>query len=123
MFERALMEHPAEIVPSPATDLGEKWWSADGTEVFENGTVYVDGSCTTHGVSELRRASWAAVQVDSNGSVVRRLAGVVPSAWFQTPQVAEHLVMSAMAARLGKAVEIASDCLNVVTQMAKELKE
>ena len=125
LFERALLEHPEVRMEPPAEDAQLEWWDAEeGYEVsierqqFQNATVYVDGSCTTHPLVGCRRAAWAAVVVDrATGALVRRLSGVVPRAYHQTPQAAEFLLLDWVVPALGNGVELASDCLNVVKQL------
>ena len=118
LYERGLLQHPAGEAPQPAGDRDDRWWAEDGSQEFTDCEVFVDGSCTTHAVPELRRAAWAAVEVDAiSGKVTKCLSGVVPSTFLQTPQAAEFVVMEAVAARISAGVSLASDCLNVVQQM------
>ena len=84
------------------------------------GTVYVDGSATTPGIPELRRASWAAVQIDDDtGEEVASATGTVPAAWPQTAQAAEHCGLWETAVRTEAKVCVVGDCAGVVNESRK----
>ena len=119
LYERALVPHPAEVLPPPAEEAAVTWWQDDSIgahspHVFD-GEVFVDGSCSTHAIAARRRAAWAAVEVDpETGQVLRKISGAVPRAFCQTPQVAEFLAVQFVAPSLRLGAQIASDCANVV---------
>ena len=81
------------------------------------GKVYVDGSATTPGIPELRRASWAAVQIDDEtGDEIASASGTVPAGWPQTAQAAEHCGVWETAVRSEAHVCIVGDCAGVVNE-------
>ena len=69
LYTRGLIPHPAEEVDPPAhpfngeTGDGYQVWRTQeiaerhGEEIKLSGRIFVDGSCTTHPVAELRRAA------------------------------------------------------------------
>ncbi len=80
-------------------------------------SVYVDGSCTAHTISELKRAATAAIVQDEAGRTEWRIGLAVPSPMPQTSQAAEFVAMPLLHAYLpaaAAAITMASDCLNVV---------
>ena len=77
-------------------------------------SVFIDGSCTTEDIAEVRRAAWALVWTDDRGAALGKLSGAVPACFPQTPQAAEYLggLVAATVAGAGQAV--LSDCAGVV---------
>ena len=134
LYARGIVEHPDELLPLPAEDVQQRIHvqQRDGSwtnEVF-NGTVpdalmsdeydlYTDGSCSTAALAERRRAGWAVVWADFEGTEVGRLSGVVPRGLPQTPQAAVYLAVLAAGevAQLGH--EVFCDCLGVVRHFAQ----
>ena len=89
------------------------------TPVFKKGrgTIYYDGSATTPGIPELRRASWAAVQIDdTTGEEVASASGTVPAGWPQTAQAAEHCGLWETAVRAEAGALMVGDCAGVVNE-------
>ncbi len=120
------LPHPADTWPAPAASpdaqiiYGE---AADGEEPSDDevrngicGTIYGDGSCTTHVYPELRRAATSIVQRQPGGNVVKRILCPVATPLPQTPQSAEYMVVALVQqlAQKGRHVDLAVDCLNVV---------
>ena len=88
------------------------------------GTVYYDGSATTPGIPELRRASWAAVQIDDDtGEEVASATGTVPAGWPQTAQAAEHCGLWETAVRTEPGVCTVGDCAGVVNESQRLLQQ
>ena len=131
MWSRGWIPGVAELAPAPA-DLELRAWTRDDGETPLHsvdqwaGTmtqyIFIDGSCDTPNDHRMRRAGWAAVEVEPyliNGQLVRRRAvwGTIPSAWPQTSQAAEHAAAVA-AAELGSGTAtIFTDCLGVMKLM------
>ena len=81
------------------------------------GTIYIDSSASTEGIPELRRAGWAAVQIDdATGEEVASISGVVPAGWPQTAQAAEHCALGETAASAEPQVVVVGDCAGVVSE-------
>ncbi len=123
------LPHPADIWPAPASSpdahiiFGE---SAEGEEPANEmdrrglrGTVYGDGSCTTHVFKALRRAATAVVQKPIGSSVITRVRCPVASPLPQSPQAAEYMVAALVQqlANKGCDIDLAVDCLNVARDM------
>ena len=112
------------IMLSPADDKPQASNEQPSAADFEKpifracrGKVYVDGSATTPGIPELRRASWAAVQIDDEtGEEIASAAGTVPAGWPQTAQAAEHCGVWETAVRSEAQVCIVGDCAGVVDE-------
>ena len=66
------------LQPEDQPEIGGSW-------------AYVDGSCDTGPVRELRRAGWAVIFVDDAGRKRCALRGLVWAHLPNTPQAAEHV--------------------------------
>ncbi len=125
LWTSGLMPHPGDVLPRPADaptlDVdyygdGEPPMRSDGRPKIE-GAVYVDGSCTSHVITELKRASTAMVAMGEDGSARWRVRMPVPTPMPQTSQAAEYAALplvQAYAANTNDAFNVASDCRNVV---------
>jgi len=118
---RGIMAHPADGLPKPlATGGTVTEWNNDvnvDARVPENiggGWAFVDGSASRHVVSELRRAAWAAVFEQDDGTVQVTVSGPVWEHLPQTPQAAEHLGTVAAIQLANHPVHLVGDCLGVV---------
>ena len=129
LYSRGVVEHPDEWLPLPAEDVRQRFHMkhSDGTwsdEAFcgsiptalrsSEYDLYTDGSCSTEPLAERRRASWAVVWADLDGTEIGRLNGVVPRGMPQTPQAAEYLAALAAAEVAQPGHEVYCDCLGVV---------
>jgi len=126
LYTRAIFEFPDEV-PAPLVEGGVDCirYDLDASgmthgEVPANlggGTCYVDGSCTTHIVKDLRRASWCAHFVGTDGKPVACVAGPVWIGLPQTAQAGENVSMAAALQLITCPTDIAGDCLSVVKAM------
>ncbi len=120
------LPHPADTWPAPAatpnaliiygeTEEGEEPRNEEDRRGLQ-GTVYGDGSCTTHVYPELRRAATSVVQRQPGDRVVKRIQCPVAAPLPQTPQPAEYMVVALVQqlAQQERCVDLAVDCLNVV---------
>ncbi len=118
--------HPGDVWPRPAAEAtpvakfdgdGERPMGDDGIPILGN-KIYVDGSCTSHVVSEIKRAATSIVSVDCHGGTVWRVLMPVPAPMPQTSQSAEFVALPLVKAYLTTSSDdkwdVASDCLNVV---------
>jgi hypothetical protein len=86
-----------------------------------NGDVYLDGSCQSHVLSELARASWAAARLDGEGVCTAVVSGTVPSTIAQTSVAAEWCAAAVVAQLAAGPVNAAQDCKAVVDEWPKPL--
>ncbi len=120
------MPHPGDVWPRPAAEAvpltkydgdGGRPLDGDGMPILGS-KLYVDGSCTSHVVAEIKRAATSIVSVDEDGGTVWRVLMPVPAPMPQTSQSAEFvalpMVKAYMAASGGGAWDVASDCRNIV---------
>ncbi len=125
-----LIPHPAEEWPQPASSANMVYeWIGEAGPGLEDragdgqprlqGSLYVDGSCTTNVFHELRRAATSVVQWSSARPEGWTLQMPVPSPLPQTPQAAEYctMVLVRRFAHASRSMSVASDCLNVVRDM------
>ncbi len=120
-----LIPHPGDTWPRPileaipAADFdgaGRRPVSEEGIPQV-HGKLYVDGSCTTHVIPELRRAATALVAMGDEDSTVWRIRMAVPAPMPQSSQAAEFAALPLVQAYLRAAdwrFDVASDCMNVV---------
>ncbi len=120
-----LLPHPGDTWPRPAANPtldveyrgdGDPPLREDGRPRI-SGTVYVDGSCTAHIITELKRASTSMVVMDGHGNAKWQVRMPVPTPMPQSSQAAEYAALPlvhAYAANTSDDFDIASDCLNVV---------
>jgi len=84
------------------------------TDLHLRGDIYVDGSCTTHIVKELRRAAFSCVALNDEGIETAVFVGAVPSSLPQTAQSAEYSAAAAAVTLAEGPISMYGDCLNVV---------
>eukprot|EP00973_Karenia_brevis_P056516 7861224-Karenia_brevis.AAC.1 len=88
MFTRGLMIHPVYSFPTLQPQqvvfhrLGQK--VEDPSAWTMQGSIYYDGTCDRQAASDLNRAAFAVVEVDSEARVVATLQATVPSSLPQT---------------------------------------
>ncbi len=82
------------------------------------GAVCLDGSASQSPLAELRRASWAVVQVDDQGRPSAAVSGLVPCGFPQTSQAAEFLAAHGFSVYGAQGAQAIGDCSNVVKQVA-----
>ncbi len=120
-----LIAHPGDVWPRPATSAdveidfgyGEDAARDDSDSPALHGQIYVDGSCSTHVVHELRRAAASLVARAHGGGATWRMRLPVPTPLPQTSQSAEFATLAIVQRYLnahGLPVDLASDCANVV---------
>jgi hypothetical protein len=130
------MAHPTDAWPRPSSwdqcvnDMRFEVKQADGTFAcvedrdlwmcFE-GSVYPDGSCQPHLLSELSRAGWAAAMLDDTGQCAAVVSGTVPSCIGQTSYASEWCAAAITAHLAIGEVDGAQDCKGVVEEWAKPL--
>ncbi len=78
------------------------------------GHVFVDGSCTRHPVSDLNRASFSVVMVNSLAQPVLSIKAPIWAHLPQSPQVAEYRAMAAACELIGGEATVYGDCANVI---------
>ena len=111
-----LIVTPADDKPK-ACDAQLSVMDTETIFLADRGTVFIDGSASTQGIPELRRAAWAAVQIDDHtGEEVTSIQGTVPAAWPQTAQAAEHCAMLEAATRAAPTTVFVGDCAGVVNE-------
>ncbi len=122
---KGLIPHPGDVWPRPAGEAtptahydggGERPLTSEGVPIIP-GSIYVDGSCTTHVITELRRAGTSLVARDQRGDVTWRINMAVPTPMPQSSQASEFIALPLVQAYIGGTegdVDVASDCLNVV---------
>ncbi len=126
-WSTAFLPHPADIWPAPAAEANMccEWVDGEAPQAADrgadggpllSGSVYVDGSCTTHVFPELRRAATSVIQRQSEEHGGWRLQLPIPRPLPQTPQSAEYatMVLVRRYAHPSKPMDVASDCANVV---------
>ena len=119
LFNRAIGAHPAEdeFRPRPLVEGGVNFESED-PELLQlqgmRGDIYMDGSCSTDDVPELRRAGWGVIMLGDSGEVVARAYGPVQRSLPQTPQSAEFCAYVAATELLIGPGTLHGDCSNVV---------
>ena len=134
LFNRGWMWHPSDAWPEPADALQARFEQfttadredvavelADAREWSLQGLVHQDGSCSPHILSELARASWAAVQVDERGHPTARVSGVVPRELPQTAPVSEWCAYAAVCELASAPTTGHQDCLAVTKELQKPL--
>ncbi len=119
-FVTGIMPHPADVLPSPveAPRITVKRYDGGPTdgELNFQGHFYVDGSCSTHAIPELRRAGWAVVVTTPEG---RPIASISSPLWRdlpQSPQAAEFVAHAAAVQYMAGPSIVFGDCENVVRQ-------
>ena len=119
-FTRGIIKHPADGLPLPTGDDGGcVFLGSDGSLIYQGdlnlgGFLFVDGSCTSHAIPELRRASWAIVELDRHGNTVAAVRGPVWAPLPQTPQSAEYCAMAAVPQLITRKAQVFGDCMGVV---------
>ncbi len=120
-----IFPHPGDVWPRPATEAsptalfdgeGPRPLSDANVPILE-GKVYVDGSCTSHVIPELKRAGTSVVTLGDGDETRWRIYMPVPAPMPQTSQSAEFVAVPMLHAYLGAAcgrLDVASDCMNVV---------
>ncbi len=119
--------HPGDVWPRPCHDANAIFeWHGSGQPTARDrnagggpllrGMNYIDGSCTTGIFAELRRAASAVVQWSRQAPSGWIVHLPVPSPLPQTPQAAEYAALAVVRQFADKtaAIEVASDCANVV---------
>ncbi len=120
-----LVPHPGDVWPAPAATAAVEidFGQGEGCERDDSdfpslqGKLYVDGSCTTHVVRELRRAATALVAREHGHEATWRMRLPVPTPLPQSSQSAEFAALTLVQRYLNGddvAVDLASDCANVV---------
>ncbi len=114
------MPHPADVWPRPtaAPDITiQRFDGADPEGIQQlQGRFYIDGSCTSHVIRELRRAGWAIVVQNDEGQVIARISSPLWEDLPQTPQAVEFVAYSVAAQFIAGHTTIYGDCANVVRQ-------
>jgi ribonuclease HI len=87
----------------------------------QRGSVYPDGSCQPHVLTELGRAGWAAAMLDDGGECVAVVSGTVPSCIGQTSYASEWCAAAVTAHLAVGEVDGAQDCKGVVEEWSKPL--
>ncbi len=120
-----LIPHPGDVWPRPASEptlhvdykgSDEPPMRDDGRPLVEGG-IYVDGSCASHTISELKRAATSRIAVGVDGETKWQVRMPVPTPMPQTSQAAEYAALPlvhAYATNTESEFDVASDCLNVV---------
>ncbi len=131
LWVSGLIPHPGDDWPRPASEAiptvefqgpGEPPMHEDGRPRIL-GDIYVDGSCTSHVISELRRAATSLVVLGESQEEKWRVRMAVPTPMPQTPQAAEFVavpLVHAYAKGVDERFNVASDCLNVVRSCNEE---
>ncbi len=125
-WTNGLVPHPGDVWPRPAQEAApQAIYDGPGDPPIDEGSglpslvgrVYVDGSCSQHVVSELKRAATAIVIRDAEVGTLWRIRMPVPTPMPQTSQSAEHVALPMLQAYLrgtSSAWDVASDCASVV---------
>ncbi len=89
---------------------------ASGPQTKVAGRLYADGSCSSNVFRELRRAGSSLIHREHGGQVTWRARLPVCRPLQQTPQSAEFatLAIARYMIDIGRAADVASDCLNVL---------
>ncbi len=129
-WSTGFIPHPVDTWPAPAAtaDMIYEWVEADGMtdgdrsgtgDPLLSGSLYVDGSCSTHVFPELRRAATSVVQWAHDRQGGWRMQLPVPSPLPQSPQAAEYsaMVLVRRYAHPARSSSVASDCSNVVRDL------
>ena len=94
LYCRGLLPHPADVLPRPAATPSLSVKKCDKYVDFDTldigGEVFLDGSCDTHLINELRRAAFAVVERDDQGKDKNVIIGTVTADWLQTAQSSEY---------------------------------
>ena len=80
-----------------------------------DGPVYYDGSCSNPRSPALARASFAAVQINDDGHVVKSLQGAVPRSLKQSANIAEHCGLASTFFYADPDVEAYGDCMSTIS--------
>ncbi len=119
-FTTGIIPHPAEDRPGPAaapmiTIERHDGGSTEGMLDFQ-GHFFVDGSCTTHEIPELRRAGWAVVVTNPVGELIATIRSPLWKDLPQTPQAAEFVAYAAAVQYMAGPSTVFGDCANVIKQ-------
>ncbi len=119
-FTTGIIPHPAEDRPGPAsapllTVVRYDGGPTEGTLDFQ-GHFFVDGSCTTHEIPELRRAGWAVVVTTPEGELVATIRSPLWHDLPQSPQAAEFVAYAAAVQYMAGPSTVFGDCANVIRQ-------
>jgi exonuclease III len=119
LFTHGILPHPSDALPPRPEGLkfqvrNHGQVMSTHSELHLSGDVYVDGSCTTHIVKELRRASFSCVALNNEGIETAVFIGAVPSSLPQTAQSAEYSAAAAAVTLAEGPMSVYGDCLNVV---------
>ncbi len=95
----------------------------DGSVMGFGGKIYVDGSCKPHVIRGLARATCAVVEATARGLARRVATAAVPRHLPQTPQAGEYLGMAVAFGLVQRPASIAGDCLNVVRDASRPLRQ
>ncbi len=125
-FTTGVFPHPADVWPSAAQEpdirvTRHDGGAADGRLLLQ-GHFYPDGSCTTHIIPELRRASLAVFIKNEKGEDVMTVDTPLWRELPQTPQAAEYSAYAVATQYLGGPSTLHGDCENVVRDAAAKPK-
>ncbi len=119
-FTTGIMPHPADVWPKPAQgpDINVVRYDGESPEGVQrlSGRFYIDGSCTTHVIPELRRAGFAVAVYNGEGNLVATINSPLWEGLPQTPQAAEYVAYAAAVQYVFGPTTIFGDCSNVIRQ-------
>ncbi len=117
-YTTGVFPHPGDTWPSAAEEPDIRVTRHDGgpTEgrLLFHGHFYPDGSCSTHVIPELRRASLAVFIKNDKGEDVVTVDTPLWKELPQTPQAAEYAAYAVATQYLGGPSTMHGDCENVV---------
>jgi hypothetical protein len=89
----------------------------------EDGPVYIDGS-VLHGKTPFAAAGWAALQVNSGGTIIRSMHAALDRDFPAASDFAEHVACHYAAAHAAedRPITIVTDCASVVTYFTAKKK-
>ena len=85
------------------------------------GDVFYDGSCIQRGSNELSRATWVAIQIDTENKVVACVSGPVWGSLLQSAHAAEHCARAAAVQLLSGPSLFIGDSKNIVEHAKRPL--
>ncbi len=117
-YSTGVFPHPADVWPSPVHEPDIRITRHDDGptqgRLLVQGHFYPDGSCTTHVIPELRRASLAVMVKDEIGNHVMTIDTPLWRELPQTPQAAEYSAFAVATQYLGGPSVLHGDCENVL---------
>ncbi len=116
-FTSGVIPHPGDVWPKVTDDVIMHTVRPGGGEGDKvSGHVFIDGSCTTNPIKELRRASMGIVMTDDNADPLAVIQVPLWRGLPQTPQAAEYTVYALVTLLLEGPTILYGDCQNVVDQ-------